>query len=680
MKGYFQKILEQKGLQLSLLLIILIIAINVVFMIFYRQAIISSSESAQRVDILRERLRQSDFYIFQGDVGVRGFLLQPTDAFLAPYITAKDNYKSNLEALEQKLDSIGFDVSLMATAKTTIAEYMETLQLIVDLKKLGKDNEAFSIFSEDRGYYAWRRYDPFIQLANEFLDELELNNQTTYRTSINTILIIQIIFILISIPILILAYRKIVKDEVFKVRLLKHLADSNRSFLFDNGENMTARDEDTIINILISNLKKAADFVNNIAKGNYSIKWEGMEGKVLELNKTSIAGELVMMREQMQKMKKEDDERIWTNEGLSQFADLIRKYQNNLADLSDDLIAHIVKYLNAQQGGVFFLNDDDEADKHLELVGCFAYQRKKFMEKRIEPGQGMVGQCFLEGETTYLTNIPENYVHITSGLGEANPNTLLIVPMRMNEIVVGVIEIAKLKPFEKYQIEFLERLAETIASAISSVKANEKTRILLEQSQQQAEEMRAQEEEMRQNMEELQATQEQMYRKNEEVEQLLSQASENQESMKLQMEALQDMESEAADAAESMKKEADSYRTMLMDILNEVPEKVFLKDSEGKIYIANQKVADAHGLPLSELIGKSDYDFVDEDTANKWRQQELEILKKGEDRYVFEDRIGGKTRVLETTKKAFFIHPLNQQGLLGIQRDITEMVRAQEKK
>jgi PAS domain S-box-containing protein len=398
------------------------------------------------------------------------------------------------------------------------------------------------------------------------------------------------------------------------------------------------------------------------------------------LNKESIAGELVMMREQMQKMKKEDDIRIWTNEGLSQFSDLIANTKTTLRTFRMISFPILSRYLNAQQGGVFFLNDDNEQDKHLELVGCYAYQRKKFMEKRIEPGQGMVGQCFLEGETTYLTNIPENYVHITSGLGEANPNTLLIVPMRMNEIVVGVIEIAKLKPFEKYQIEFLERLAETIASAISSVKANEKTRILLEQSQQQAEEMRAQEEEMRQNMEELQATQEQMYRKNEEVEQLLSQASENQESMKLQMEALQDMESEAADAAESMKKEADSYRTMLMDILNEVPEKVFLKDSEGKIYIANQKVADAHGLPLSELIGKSDYDFVDEDTANKWRQQELEILKKGEDRYVFEDRIGGKTRVLETTKKAFFIHPLNQQGLLGIQRDITEMVRAQEKK
>jgi PAS domain-containing protein len=215
--------------------------------------------------------------------------------------------------------------------------------------------------------------------------------------------------------------------------------------------------------------------------------------------------------------------------------------------------------------------------------------------------------------------------------------------MRMNEIVVGVIEIANLKPFEKYQIDFLERLAETIASAISSVKTNEKTQILLEQSQQQAEEMRAQEEEMRQNMEELQATQEQMHRKNEEVENLLKQASENEESMKLQMDALQEMESEAANLAEYTKKEADGFRSMLMDILNEVPEKVFLKDAEGKIYIANQKVADAHGLPLSELIGKSDYDFVDKETADEWRKQELEILKKGEDRYVFEDTIGGKT-------------------------------------
>ena len=116
-----------------------------------------------------------------------------------------------------------------------------------------------------------------------------------------------------------------------------------------------------------------------------------------------------------------------------------------------------------------------------------------------------------------------------------------------------------------------------------------------------------------------------------------------------------------------------------MDILNEVPQKIFLKDAEGKMYIANQKVAEAHGIPLEELIGKSDYDFVDKETADEWRKQELEIMKKGEEKYVFEDIIGGKKTILESTKKVFNIRPINQIGLLGIQNDITEKVALQKK-
>jgi PAS domain S-box-containing protein len=291
----------------------------------------------------------------------------------------------------------------------------------------------------------------------------------------------------------------------------------------------------------------------------------------------------------------------------------------------------------------------------------------------------MVGQCFLEGETTYLTNIPSEYVHITSGLGETNPTTLLVVPLKINEEIVGVLELASIKPMEQHQIDFIERLAETVASSINSVKINESTRILLEQSQQQAEEMRAQEEEMRQNMEELQATQEQIHRKNEEVENLLSQSSQNEESMKLQMDALEELQDEAARTMEQMEEDSRNYKEMLMDILDELPHKIFLKDAEGKMYLANKKVADAHGIPLSELIGKSDYDFVDKETADEWRAQELEIMKKGEERYVFEDKIGGKKAILESVKKVFRIKTLNQEGLLGIQTDITEKVELESK-
>ncbi|MCK5210707.1 MAG: PAS domain-containing protein, partial [Cyclobacteriaceae bacterium] len=123
-----------------------------------------------------------------------------------------------------------------------------------------------------------------------------------------------------------------------------------------------------------------------------------------------------------------------------------------------------------------------------------------------------------------------------------------------------------------------------------------------------------------------------------------------------------------------LKKEAEDFKIMLMEILNEIPQKIFLKDAEGKMYIANKKVADAHGLPLFELIGKSDYDFVDKETADAWRKQELEIMKKGEEKYVFEDTLGGKKTILESIKKVFNIRSINQVGLLGIQNDITEKV------
>jgi putative methionine-R-sulfoxide reductase with GAF domain len=172
-----------------------------------------------------------------------------------------------------------------------------------------------------------------------------------------------------------------------------------------------------------------------------------------------------------------------------------------------------VKYVNSNQGGLFLINDDSENDPYLELVSCYAFERKKFIVKRIDFGQGLVGQCYLEGARIHLRKIPEGYVHITSGLGGTNPNSLLVIPMKVNDKSYGVIELASFRKYEEHEIVLVEKFAESIAAAVSSVKINESTRILLEKTQQQAEEMRSQEEEMRQNMEELSATQEEMLRK-----------------------------------------------------------------------------------------------------------------------------------------------------------------------
>jgi len=106
---------------------------------------------------------------------------------------------------------------------------------------------------------------------------------------------------------------------------------------------------------------------------------------------------------------------------------------------------------------------------------------------KIEKGEGLAGQVWMEKETTFLKRIPESYVKITSGLGEASPKSILIVPMKQNDVVFGIIELASFQIYEQYQIEFVEKLAEVIAATLSSVKVATHTKLLLQESQHQAE-------------------------------------------------------------------------------------------------------------------------------------------------------------------------------------------------
>ena len=124
---------------------------------------------------------------------------------------------------------------------------------------------------------------------------------------------------------------------------------------------------------------------------------------------------------------------------------------------------------------------------------------------------------FLEGAPVFMRAVPADYIQITSGLGEANPNCITIQPLKHNEEVVALLEIASFAEFDQYALDFLSTACKSIAASIIALQSSQKTKILLEKSQQQAEEMRAQEEEMRQNMEELEATQEEMKRRESEL-------------------------------------------------------------------------------------------------------------------------------------------------------------------
>lgn len=282
-----------------------------------------------------------------------------------------------------------------------------------------------------------------------------------------------------------------------------------------------------VLNKLINRLKTLSNFSVEIGKGKFESELESLSEKDL------LGNSLINMREELkkaaveeEKRRLEDEKRNWVTQGIAKFGDILRQNNDNMEELSYNVISELVQYLEANQGGLFLINNNNEDDLFIELIACHAYDRRKFLKKRIEMKEGLAGRCVQEKGSIYLTEIPEDYIYITSGLGGSNPRSLLLVPMLLNEEIFGVIEIASFKFFEDYQIDFVEKIGESIASTFSGVRINFKTTLLLEQTKQQTEEMQAQEEEMRQNLEELIATQEQSARREEELKKALHELKE----------------------------------------------------------------------------------------------------------------------------------------------------------
>ncbi|MBP8790588.1 MAG: PAS domain S-box protein [Breznakibacter sp.] len=222
---------------------------------------------------------------------------------------------------------------------------------------------------------------------------------------------------------------------------------------------------------------------------------------------------MIRNKQEEEQRRIEEEQRTWVTNGLAQFAEILRRNNDNMEELSFNIIQYLVNYMKINQGGFFLLNSNNKGDKYFELSAFIAYDRKKFADKIIPYGEGLIGRCGLERETIYMTDIPDNYMNVTSGLGESNPRSLLIVPLKANDEIFGVIEMASFQPFHEYEIGFVEKIAESIALTISTVRTNIQTAKLLRETQIQAEKMSQQEEELRQNLEEMQATQEESERR-----------------------------------------------------------------------------------------------------------------------------------------------------------------------
>jgi len=237
------------------------------------------------------------------------------------------------------------------------------------------------------------------------------------------------------------------------------------------------------LNNLINGLKQKVEFAKEIERGNFRSFFK-VSGK-----KDVLGSSLLAMRDSLAEAskyekirRKENEERSWSAQGLSEFNDLIREHSKTLEEFSLVSINKLTRYTNSQIGGIYILNEKDMNDRFLELVGFYAYDRHKFFEQKILPGENLVGQCFLEKDTIFITDIPENYIKISSGLGKENPKSILLVPLILNQKAYGVLELASINVFTQYKIDFVEKIAETLASTIATIQINIQRSQLIEET------------------------------------------------------------------------------------------------------------------------------------------------------------------------------------------------------
>ncbi len=321
-----------------------------------------------------------------------------------------------------------------------------------------------------------------------------------------------------------------------------------------------------------------------------------------EISPDHLVNGLQELQRHLTNLDEEENKRTWVSQGLASFVDIL-KYSGEVETFYENIISSLIKYLNANQGGLFIVTEEGE-ETRLELASCYAYDRKKYLEKIILPGEGLIGQCYLEKEYILLTDLPDGYTYITSGLGEATPACLLMLPLIANDRIVGVMEIASFFVMEKYHLEFLLKLAENIASVILNIQTNENTKRLLKTSQEQTEQLKQQEEELRQNMDDLSDMQERI------LEQLA-----DTKNLKKELEIREDV---------------FGHTTILSE-----------SDIHGTITYVNDKLCSVSQYSRNELIGKAHNIFRHPDTPPMLFKLMWQTIRQGK---IFQGIIKNKAK------------------------------------
>jgi HAMP domain-containing protein/CheY-like chemotaxis protein/signal transduction histidine kinase len=318
-------------------------------------------------------------------------------------------------------------------------------------------------------------------------------------------------------------------------------------------------------------------------------------GEVAELKDT-----INQMIENLAETTRKNSEQDWLNSNMARFTGMLQG-ERDLETVSRLIMSELTPLVGAQHGAFFMMEspDGEGDDFELRLIASYGYKQRKNVPTKFKIGEGIVGQSALELKPILITQAPDDYVRITSGLGEAAPVNVIVLPVLFEEQVLAIVELASFQRFAPVQQTFLEQLAETIGVVLNTIQANMRTEELLVQSQGLTQELQSQSEELQAQQEELQQT-------NKELEEQAASLKASEELLQTQQEELQQTNEELEEKAQLLEEQNRRIEIKNREIelaraaLEEKAEQLSLSSRYKSEFLANM----SHELrtPLNSLL------------------------------------------------------------------------------
>jgi CheY-like chemotaxis protein/signal transduction histidine kinase/HAMP domain-containing protein len=286
------------------------------------------------------------------------------------------------------------------------------------------------------------------------------------------------------------------------------------------------------------------------------------QGEVASL-KDNINQMIANLRETTQKNTEQD----WLKTNLAKFTRMLQG-QRELENVTKLILKELAPLVSAQQGLFYLMEVGENRASYLKLIGSYAYTERKNLSNRFFLGEGLVGQCALEKERILLTQVPADYIKISSGLGEATPLNVVVLPVLFEGQVTAVIELASFYPFNENHLSFLDQLTESIAIVLNTIAASMRTEELLKQSQSLAEELQTQQKELtetnqrlEQQAQSLRSSEELLKRQQEQLQQTNEELEEKAELLSLQNREVERKNQEIEQARQAVEDKAEQLST-----------------------------------------------------------------------------------------------------------------------